>query len=166
MHLGFLKCLSCIMASSLADCSPATLSAMLRLCHMLPPCNCLPVANSASVSTNLIRNFSSKSTKGNATKAPIMRVIIYTQCYSPKGIPGRGHRLHILFIGAKPLHTAAGVTCKALMLPHPMAQAPILSLLRTGRSRPLLDPPWTTQLSSLSGLQPLMPVVWALPVPP
>ena len=81
-------------------------------------------------------------------------------------MPAAEHRVHVLFTGAKPLHTAAAVTCKALMLPHPTAQAPGLSLVRTGRSKLLLDPPWTTQLSSLSGLQPLMPVVWALPAPP
>jgi len=90
----------------------------------------------------------------------------YTQCYSFKGIPGREHQLHVLSTGAKPLHTAAAVTCKALMLPHPAAQAPGLSLVRIGQSKPLLDHPWTTQLSSLSGLQPQMPVVWALPAPP
>ena len=91
--------------------------------------------------------------------------VLYTVS-QPKGVLGTEHWLHVLFTGAKPLHTAVAVTCKALMLPHLTVQAPSLSLVRTGRSKPLLDPPWTTQLSSLSGLQPLMPVVWALPGPP
>ena len=60
---------------------------------------------------------------------------------SLEGSLGTEHRLHVLFTGAKPLHTAAAVTCKALMLPHPTAQAPGLNLVRTGQSKAQLDPP-------------------------